>query len=235
MHRIYMTTNMVNGKKYVGRCSKDSRWDEGYLGSGRFLKQAIKKYGYENFKREILEELPESASLREAIDLEKAWLLRLDCKNSPEYYNLSNDTGGMGAGDTHTQETKQKISERMKEFYDDDGLPTEWRENVANAAKGRTPWNKGKSFSETEKDAYRKRRNPRRLSEDDYRQIKELYDTGMAACRIASLWDTSHHVILGMIRRGGISGTRRGTKMSEEQKLKIAASVRNFHLSKEGK
>lgn len=235
MHRIYMTTNMVNGKKYVGRCSKDSRWDEGYLGSGKILKQAIRKYGYENFKREVLEELPDTASLREAIDLEKVWLLRFDCKNSPEYYNMSNDSGGMGAGDKHAEETKIKISNSMKEFYGDSGLPPEWRENVVNALKGRTPWNKGLVFTEDEKNAYKNRRTPRRLSEDDYKQIKELYDTGMTACKIATLWDTSHHVILGMIRRGGVSVTKKRAKMSDEQKQKIAASVRNFHLTKEGK
>lgn len=51
---VYKTTNTINGKFYIGkhRCkdlSKDS-----YLGSGRTLRQAIKKYGKANFKREIL-------------------------------------------------------------------------------------------------------------------------------------------------------------------------------------
>ena len=235
MHRIYMTTNLINGKKYVGRCSKDSSWDAGYIGSGKLLKQAILKYGRENFVREILEELPNTSSLREAIDLEKSWLLKLNCKNSLNFYNMSDNTGGMGAGDKHSEETKKKIKESMARLYGDNGLPAEWRENVANAVKGRTPWNKGLSFSGTEKSIYEKRRKPRRLSEDDCCRIKEMYESGMAACRIALLWDTSHHVVLGVIRRGGIYKTKRGTKMLESQKQKIAESLRNFHKVAEEK
>jgi hypothetical protein len=43
---IYKTTNIINGKYYVG---KDINNSESYLGSGVLLKRAIKKYGKENF------------------------------------------------------------------------------------------------------------------------------------------------------------------------------------------
>jgi group I intron endonuclease len=231
MHRIYMTTNLINGKKYVGRCSKDERWDSGYLGSGVFLKQAIKKYGKESFKREILQELPDAASLREAIDLEKEWLLKFDCKNSSDFYNASNDTGGMGAGDKHTDETKEKIRERMKDVYGDTGLPPKWRENVTNAAKGRIPWNKGLELAGSE--FYSKRREPKKILYEDYLRIKELYESGMSASKIGLLFDTGHHVILGMIRRGGPShSSNQGNKMTDEQKLKISESLKKFHKNK---
>lgn len=237
MHRIYMTKNLINGKKYVGRCSKDERWDSGYLGSGVFLKQAIRKYGRENFERIVLTELSDTSSLREAIDLEKEWLLKLDCKNSPDYYNMSNDTGGMGAGDKHSSETKEKISESMKEFYGETGLPAEWRENVTNALRGRVPWNKGLTSKDLKSDFYSKRRAPTRLTEDDYVKIKELYESGLSAAKIGKMWNVCHKVILGMIRRGGPSGTalssvRKGIKMSVEQKQKISESVKNFHKNK---
>lgn len=54
---IYETTNLINGKSYVGQ-HKGSPSD-GYLGSGVALKAAIKKYGRENFERQILEEVTE--------------------------------------------------------------------------------------------------------------------------------------------------------------------------------
>jgi hypothetical protein len=41
---IYITTNAINDKKYVGMCSSVKRF-KGYLGSGILLKQAIAKYG----------------------------------------------------------------------------------------------------------------------------------------------------------------------------------------------
>lgn len=48
---IYKTTNLINNKIYVG---KDSHNDSNYFGSGTILVKAIKKYGKENFKKEIL-------------------------------------------------------------------------------------------------------------------------------------------------------------------------------------
>ena len=50
---IYITTNMINGKKYIGQKIFDNKFNN-YLGSGKLLKQAIKKYGKKNFYREII-------------------------------------------------------------------------------------------------------------------------------------------------------------------------------------
>jgi group I intron endonuclease len=50
---IYKTINLINGKIYIGQ--HYTSVDDGYLGSGKYLLNAINKYGKENFKREILE------------------------------------------------------------------------------------------------------------------------------------------------------------------------------------
>ena len=50
---IYITKNVQNNKVYVGQSTRlDCK--NNYLGSGRIFKNAIKKYGKENFKKIIL-------------------------------------------------------------------------------------------------------------------------------------------------------------------------------------
>jgi hypothetical protein len=50
---VYKTINLTNNHIYVG-VHETYNIDDGYLGSGKLLKQAIKKYGKQNFKREII-------------------------------------------------------------------------------------------------------------------------------------------------------------------------------------
>lgn len=53
-HYIYKTTNLKNGKFYVGMHSTDNL-NDGYLGSGTRLRRSIRRNGIENFKIEYLE------------------------------------------------------------------------------------------------------------------------------------------------------------------------------------
>ena len=46
---VYVTTNLINGKKYLGKHNGKSN---SYLGSGKALKKAIKKYGKKKHYRE---------------------------------------------------------------------------------------------------------------------------------------------------------------------------------------
>lgn len=55
MFIVYKTTNLINGKIYIGvHDNKDIDGFDGYLGSGLLMLQAIKKHGKENFIRETL-------------------------------------------------------------------------------------------------------------------------------------------------------------------------------------
>src|SRR5271168_1372693 len=87
-HLLYRTTNILNSRFYIGMHSTKNP-EDGYLGSGKRLKYEIQKYGRENFKKEILEELPTRTSLenREAEIVNEKLLadpLCLNLKNGGE-------------------------------------------------------------------------------------------------------------------------------------------------------
>lgn len=85
---IYKTTNLVNGKIYVGQ---DSKNDSKYLGSGINISRAIKKYGFINFKKEILEFCKNIDELNER---EIYWISLLNSIDRNIGYNIS--IGGKG-------------------------------------------------------------------------------------------------------------------------------------------
>lgn len=81
-HFIYKTTNLVNGRYYYGMHSTDNLNDD-YLGSGHRLWKAIRKYGKENFKREIIEFCEDREKLvakeKEIVNLNE--VAKKDCMN----------------------------------------------------------------------------------------------------------------------------------------------------------
>lgn len=79
---VYKTTNLINGKIYIGKHSTNNLEDN-YLGSGTHLNNSINKYGKENFKREILEffDTEQEAYDYEAEIVTKEFVLREDTYN----------------------------------------------------------------------------------------------------------------------------------------------------------
>ena len=65
---FYRITNKINGHFYYGVHSTDNL-DDGYMGSGTRLKGAYKKYGIENFEKEIVKFCE---SRKEAYELESS-------------------------------------------------------------------------------------------------------------------------------------------------------------------
>lgn len=99
---IYCTTNLINGKKYIGQhyCSNDD-----YIGSGKWFSKAVSKYGKSNFKRQILWEGP-----NEFVDeLEEYWLEYFNVADNPQFYNRILKKVGRSYGTLQTEETKNKM------------------------------------------------------------------------------------------------------------------------------
>lgn len=95
-HYIYKTTNLINGKYYIGMHSTNDL-NDGYVGSGKRLWYSIKKYGKENFKCEILEMLPDRSSLKER---EKE-LVNEDLLNDKKCMNLKHGGDGGFVNEEH--------------------------------------------------------------------------------------------------------------------------------------
>lgn len=88
MYTVYKTVNLVNGKFYIGVHKTDNPNDD-YLGSGKLIKRAIKKYGIENFHKEVIASF-ESRDDAYALEMELV-VLESQC------YNLKK--GGEGGFD----------------------------------------------------------------------------------------------------------------------------------------
>jgi group I intron endonuclease len=108
---VYLTTNLINNKKYIGKHIGDI--NDNYLGSGVLLKRAIKKYGKENFKKDILC----ICNNEEELNNKECFYIKLyNAVNNPNYYNIAD--GGQGGNVSHgyslekRKEINQKISEK---------------------------------------------------------------------------------------------------------------------------
>jgi group I intron endonuclease len=124
---VYITTNLINNKQYIGDHSTNNLNDK-YLGSGVGIKNAIKIYGKENFKREILEFFctkQESFYAQEKYINEYKTLSPNGYNNSKKggYVNIKefsqetrNKIGLKNKGKIISEEHKQKIKDFMKTF-----------------------------------------------------------------------------------------------------------------------
>lgn len=139
---IYETQCLVNHMTYIG-CHATDNLDDGYLGSGKHLKRAIKKYGKENFNRTIIKIFDNPI---EMFLLETA-LVTEEYVRNPNTYNLV--VGGYGGFKVQNiEEWKSKLKDSSSKRINKQpalGLrhTDEAKQKISIANKGRTAWNKG--------------------------------------------------------------------------------------------
>lgn len=119
---IYLTTNLINGKKYIGQ--HKGKPNDKYFGSGTTILKALKKYGKENFQKEIL---CYCNTREEADEQEKYYIAKFNAVEDENFYN--NSEGGTGGdGFKAVKKWVQNNPEKAKELYKKSGIRlNEWR------------------------------------------------------------------------------------------------------------
>lgn len=151
---IYLTTNLINGKIYIGKheFSDDKHFNATYLGSGINLKKAVDKYGRKNFKRKILKLC---YTINQLNGWETYFILKYRATDKNIGYNIALGGYGFRSGERnpcfgdgtknpfygrhHTEETKRKIGEKNKRPSKLKGtkMSEESRRKMSEAAKRR--------------------------------------------------------------------------------------------------
>lgn len=194
MYYIYLIVNSVNGKTYVGqrRSSKECHLDS-YMGSGKILGLAKKKYGIENFEKFLIQYC---SSKEETNKAEKFWIAEYRSRGKAEY-NIAD--GGYGsAGFHHTEETKRRLSEankgkpksdetkrKLSEAHKGKQVSEETKRKLSEAHKGNHPSEetsqkmsearKGKHKSEEWRRKVSEAQKGRKLSEEHRRKLSEAH------------------------------------------------------------
>jgi len=105
---IYLTTNLLNHKIYIGQTAINR---SSYIGSGSVMKKAIRKYGKFNFSKIVLRtNIPNAEELN---FWEEYYISLFNSRNTKIGYNIT--PGGDNGGWKHTLESIEKIRNRSNQ------------------------------------------------------------------------------------------------------------------------
>lgn len=124
---VYKIHNLENGKYYIGQHMTSDPFDA-YMGSGKLIQLAIKKYGITSFVKEILFDFDSFEQMNQK-EIELVPLSACHAQN-PMSYNIRE--GGNGQID---EETSAKLSKSIKQYYNN--LSKDERDQLKIKAKNR--------------------------------------------------------------------------------------------------
>ena len=207
MFYIYRITNLINGKTYIGQ-HKYKKLDDSYMGSGKILKQAIKKHGVENFKKDIL---VFGITRKDFINLlEKEYIKFYRSIGKAEYNIADGGQGNLG------EEVNKKISEANK------GKPA-WNKGVPmseEAKKKLSEINKGRLSPMSNK--HHTDESKKKMSDSHKGQV--AWNKGKKGIQVAWNKDKKmseeYKIKLSVAHKGQVAWNK-GKSMSEEQKKKM--------------
>lgn len=138
---IYKYTNLINGFAYIGATTNPSnRYRQHKNGShkGTAFYNAVKEFGFDNFKYEVLAVLDfdDKSVLRQKLAFLERFYIRKYKTFSERGYNAT--AGGPGALGTHGSDLqKSNASAYMKENNPAFNYTDEWRKHIADSQRGK--------------------------------------------------------------------------------------------------
>ena len=166
-----------NNKRYIGITGRKPkyRWNngKGYIDNKHFY-NAILKYGWDNIEHVIV---AENLSKDDACKMEKELIKKYNTTNCENGYNQS--TGGEygSIGVVFTEERKRKIGEAHKGMKHTE----EAKKKMSEGHKGLTTWNKGRHWTEREKEKMTRAQN--NCKSVKCVETNTIYNSGREAAR----------------------------------------------------
>lgn len=240
MYCIYLIVNKINGKTYVGQRKSSKEWyDDSYMGSGKLLGLAKKKYGIENFEKFLIQYC---YSKEETDKAEKFWIAEYRSRGKAEY-NIADGGSGIAIkgrkawnkgkpspmrGKNRSEETKRKISESKKGKH----LTEEHKRKLSESLKGRTAWNKGKHLPEEQKKKLSE--VARNMTEEHKRKLSESHKgKSLSEEQKRKISESMKSRCFSEESKKRMSEAQKGHKVSEETKRKLSEANKGKHLSEE--
>lgn len=193
---IYVVTNEINGKQYVG-LSKDClrRWHDHYSKSYKSMKKddlekvlykAMRKYGRDNFSFKIVEECPEE----ELSSREIYWINKLDTYNNGYNETLGGETAGEKTAHFGEDHGMSKLKEadviQCRKWYQEGKRSREiwsqYYQNIISYSGFQHMWH-GKTWKHIMPEVFNNNPHPKKkYSDEQIQQIKEMYNDQHMSC-----------------------------------------------------
>lgn len=129
---VYLTSNNINGKVYVGQKTSDE-YIPTYLGSGLLIREAVEEFGFENFTNIIIDTADSKDELDEK---ERHYICLYKEKYGDDCYNI----GSGNAGDPlkyATEERKEEFRQKMTKINKERCSKDDFKKKISKATKER--------------------------------------------------------------------------------------------------
>ena len=224
---VYITTNKVNNRKYVGQ--HKGKFDSRYYGSGLIISQALTKYGVENFEVQMLECCETRLELNEC---EKKWISYFNAVENEQFYNIAKGGEGGHTIAGYNDEQKQRYHDNMSKALKGRVFSEEHKRKISkslkNASLKRCGENNpfyGKTHSEETKRriAEKSSRNKlgKKLTEEHKKKISESHKGKIVSLETRKKMSE----ITTMRNLGSKHSDETKRKISESNKVKVEISL----------